>query len=282
MLQTSPLRGDAVAADDDDVDLAALHQVAAGVVGDQRMRNAGLAELPRRQARALVARARLIDPDVQRQARRVRLVDRRGGGAPVHRGEPAGIAVRQHAHRAGLARGDGVQQRQAVATDRGVDGHVVLADRVGLVPCGGGTLGMWRAHHVPVHAFERPCQVDRCRPRGAQALDGACERGVARVLARRERVAEGRRRADQRRAAQPHLADRDEDFVARGELAHHELMRQRALVDDLHCIACGQRAQRPQVAAADFHRRTFMKIPARGRPRRAAAPPSPHRAPRAQ
>ena len=75
------------------VDLAVLHQVAAGIVDDQRVRHAVAAQLPGGQRGALVARAGLVDPDMHRDARPRGLVDRRGGGAPVDGGEPAGVAV---------------------------------------------------------------------------------------------------------------------------------------------------------------------------------------------
>ena len=72
-----------------------------------------LRELPGRQAGALVARPRLVDPDMDRDAGIVRLVDRRQRGAPVDGGEPAGVAMgervdaarRRGLQRAGSARG---------------------------------------------------------------------------------------------------------------------------------------------------------------------------------
>src|SRR5204862_5611519 len=75
-----------------------------------------LGELPRGQAGALVARPRLVDPDVDRDAGVVRLVDRRQGGAPVDRRQPARVAM-----------GEGVD---AVAARRHTPdlGEPVLAD----------------------------------------------------------------------------------------------------------------------------------------------------------
>ena len=77
------MRGDAVGADDDQIDHAVLHQVAAGIVGDHGVRHAVLAELPGGERSALVARPRLVDPDVDGDALVVRGIDRRGGGAAV-------------------------------------------------------------------------------------------------------------------------------------------------------------------------------------------------------
>jgi len=61
-----------------------------------RSRDAVLAELPGGQTGALVARAGLVDPDMDRNALIVGTVDRRERGAPIDRGEPAGIAMRHH------------------------------------------------------------------------------------------------------------------------------------------------------------------------------------------
>ena len=63
------VRRDAVGARETHVDAARAHQVAAGVVRDHGVRDAVLAELPRGEARALVARPRLVDPDVDRERR---------------------------------------------------------------------------------------------------------------------------------------------------------------------------------------------------------------------
>ena len=60
------LRGDAVGADDDDIHLPVLHQVPAGIVGDHGMRNAVLAEFEGGERGALIARPRLVDPDMDR------------------------------------------------------------------------------------------------------------------------------------------------------------------------------------------------------------------------
>ena len=57
--------------------LAALHQVAARVVGDHGVRHAMLRELPRGQ-QPLVAGPRLVDPHVDVRALVMRKVDRRG------------------------------------------------------------------------------------------------------------------------------------------------------------------------------------------------------------
>ena len=68
-------------------------------------------QLPGGQRRALVARPGFIDEDVHRQARGVGLVHRGQGGAPFHRGQPAGVAVGEHVDRACRRRGPGTAFR---------------------------------------------------------------------------------------------------------------------------------------------------------------------------
>ena len=104
------VRRDAVEPVEAHVDAAHAHQVAAGVVRDHGMRDAVLPELPRGEARALVARPRLVDPHVDREAALVRGVDRRERGAPIDRGEPARVAVGEQP---GASTRTGVSRRRA-------------------------------------------------------------------------------------------------------------------------------------------------------------------------
>ena len=108
--------GRPVRADQHDVDLPALHQVPARVVDDHRVRDAVRAQLPRRQRGALVARPRLVDPDVNRDARVVRRVDTRQRRPPVDRRQPAGVAVGEHLDR--LARRGGARPPRGSARAR--------------------------------------------------------------------------------------------------------------------------------------------------------------------
>ena len=63
------------------------------LIAQRRVGDTVLAELPRGQRGALVARPRLVDPDMQVDTGLVCLVDRGQRGAPVHRREPAGVAM---------------------------------------------------------------------------------------------------------------------------------------------------------------------------------------------
>ena len=55
-------RGDAVGADDAEIDELLLHEMAAGIVGDDGMRHAVRAELEGGERGALIARPRLVHP----------------------------------------------------------------------------------------------------------------------------------------------------------------------------------------------------------------------------
>ena len=87
------------------------------------------------------------------------------------------------------------------------------------------------------------------------------ERGVGRVAIERQREPVGADRADQRRAANPHLADGERGGVGVADLDAHQRVRQRALVD--HVDVARARAARTQRAVGARDRRA-------GRGRRAA------------
>ena len=85
--------GDAVGACDDEVNEAVLHEVAAGVVGDDGVGDVLMSEFPGGESSALIAGAGFIGPDMDGDAGGVGGVDGGGGGAVVNEGEPAGVAV---------------------------------------------------------------------------------------------------------------------------------------------------------------------------------------------
>ena len=126
-------RGRAVGADDAEIDQALPHQVAAGIVDDDRVRDAVLAELPGGEAGALVARPGLVDPDMDRDAVVMGAIDRRQRGAPIDGREPAGVAMGQDLDRRSVALappGLGDQPR-AVLADRAVDRDIRFGDLAG-------------------------------------------------------------------------------------------------------------------------------------------------------
>ena len=75
------VRGDAVGAGDDEVDLAARHHRRGGGVGDHGVRDAGGLELPRGEAGALEERPGLVDEHALEQAALPRGAERADGGA---------------------------------------------------------------------------------------------------------------------------------------------------------------------------------------------------------
>ena len=232
----------------------------AGVVGDHGMGHAVLAELPGGQRRALVARPRLVDPDMDSDAALVRGVDRRGRGAPIDGGEPAGVAMGENLDRFArlfFARGDRLDELHPVPADRPVDGDVLLADR-GRARIGrGDARGLGEPVDRGADLVEPPFEVDRGRPRGKQRRIGALERGIGGIGAQRQAQPIGGGRPDQRRAAHLHGADGGDRVVQRHEPRGDEFMRQPGLVDDADRPAVVLEPNGAQVLAVDLHGASF-------------------------
>jgi len=70
-----------------------LHEMAAGVIDDNRVWDSLLSEFPGSQAGTLVSRSGLVDPDVNINSLLESRIDRRGCGTIVDKGEPTGIAM---------------------------------------------------------------------------------------------------------------------------------------------------------------------------------------------
>ena len=141
----------AIAADDDEVDLSALHQVAGGVVGDDVVCNALLGQLPRGEDGTLRARPCLVAKNMKCFAVGLRGVHRRSGRADVHEREPAGVAVGEYAGAVG-------DERLAVLAKLFAVGNVVIGELLGghqglCLPLGNGVAGHLRQH--PAHGVER-------------------------------------------------------------------------------------------------------------------------------
>ena len=84
----------AIAADNDEVNPAPLHEVTGGVVGDDLVGDLLLREFPCGERRALGARASLVAIDVKLPSLGLRGIKGRGGAADIHKGQPTGIAMR--------------------------------------------------------------------------------------------------------------------------------------------------------------------------------------------
>ena len=88
------VRGDAVGAGDDAVDLSAGHQGGRGRVGDYGVRDAGGLQLPGGEARALQERAGLVHPHVREQSALPGCPEGTDRAAVASRREPPGVAMR--------------------------------------------------------------------------------------------------------------------------------------------------------------------------------------------
>ena len=226
-----------------------------------------LREFPGGEASALVARPRLVDPDMDRQPGIVRGVDRRQRRAPVDGGQPAGVAVGQHLQ-ALAARLQAADFRQAMLADAPADLDVFVAD-LGGAPVGRlAPPGRRQRSQQGTQVVERPAQVHRRRPGLQQHPVGARQHGIGRVGRHGERHAVGGGGADQRRAAHDHGADGALGVFHGLEVAHDEGMRQQRLVDRLHGRAVGAEPDRAIGFAVDSHRLTSLSRAARRVPRR--------------
>ena len=234
----------AVAAGDDEVDLAALHQMTGGVVGDDVVRDALLRQFPSGEDGALRARPCLVTKNMERFAIGLCGVHRCGGGADVHERQPAGVAVGQHAST--LA-----DERFAVLAKRFAVGDVILGELFGggqglLLPLGNGVAGHLRQH--PAHGVER---IDGGEARlgervvhlGQVLLERLESTPAKSPCALREPVS--RRSADRARAANDHVGDGPAGFAVVGGGDDFEFMREQPLLDEPDAVARLVKPDRP-------------------------------------
>ena len=132
-----------------------------------------------------------------------------------------------------LVRGHAAKNLEAMGADRAVDTDIFVGDSLGLRISGGGPRLRGERGKKLANRVQSPAQVDRCRPSRGKLVVRGVERGVARILAHGEREPIGRRRADQRRSAHPHVADRRRRLGDAAQRRDLELMRKPALVDDI-------------------------------------------------
>ncbi len=248
------LAGGAVDADDHEVHLAVLHQVAAGVVGDHRARHAVLLQFPGGERGALVARARLIDIDVDRNPAVIRRINRRRGGADIDRRQPAGIAVGQHVDPgAVLAGGGGFDQFDADLPDRRVDGDVLVGDLLRARISRSDALAARAIADGLGHLVERPPQVDRGRTGRGKSGAGAVEGLIGGIGVQRQAHAIGGGGADERRAAHHHALDRPCGLIERGQPRADEPVRQPGLIDHADRPAIGLEPNGAPRLSVNFH-----------------------------
>ncbi len=180
--------GDAIGADDDEIDVPGAHQRSGHALGDDRGVDAVAHQLPGGQPRALEKRSRLVGDDGNLLA----LLDGCANDAErrsVAGGrERAGVAVRQHPR---AVRDDG----GAEASHRAAAGDVLVVNRACLaLETKGELVGrLPRLRTVGerlLHAIDRPEQVDSGRPRRRHhvadllQLDGVLARAFGRCSSR--------------------------------------------------------------------------------------------------
>ena len=142
------------------------------------VRHAVLVEFPRGERRALVARPRFIDPDMDGQPGIVGHENRRERRAPIDAGEPAGVAMGEdvelaHAWR-GFFRQNFAENFEAVTADGFVDRDILVAQL-------GGAFARRRSRRFSggklrdrgLHLVERPVQIDRRGTRLMSVLGAA-------------------------------------------------------------------------------------------------------------
>src|SRR5882672_10467293 len=100
----------------------------AGIVGNDRMRDAVLPQFPGGEAGALVARPGFVDPDMEGDALVMGAVDRRERRAPIDRRQPAGIAMGKDLDcaAAGLYAKRRLDQAEPMLAEPAVDRDVLL------------------------------------------------------------------------------------------------------------------------------------------------------------
>ena len=242
--------GDPIGADEDDVDLAAAHQVPGGDIRDQRVGYAGLSKLPGREPRALEVGPRLVDPDGQLAPGVVGRLDDPERGPELAARERSRVAVGQDPKRPEVLHGQGRQAEigKPPVVDRGL-----ADDRVGLGTKAGGdrrsVLGQIADGLEPGHhPVDRPAEVDRRRPGRPESRSAAAENrpagvrlGVLRPLGRQGEP-DRRDLSDRRRAANDHLANGGRGLGRVSDVDLDELIGQPALVDEVEdCIAFAKR-----------------------------------------
>ena len=201
-----------------------------------------MAQLPGGQLGALVARPGFIHPDVHREARVVRRIDGRGGRAMVHTGQPAGVAVGEHVHRAPPLRAEisWISRRpcRPMAAQAATSSSQIARPPRRGAP---GPPGPSRSRARPPASGRPPMPDSRRSGAWLSAVAGAHADGRASLPPRR-RPTRSAASARPQAAAAPmsgapphmHVADRGGHAFRRCDILDDEAVRQLSLIDDLH------------------------------------------------
>ena len=222
----------AVAADDHHIDLAALHQVTGGVVGDDLVRDPLLRQFPGGQRAALATRPGLIAEHMEFFSLRLRGIHRGRGGADIDERQPAGVAMRQDLHAV-------ADELRAVPADLFAMADVLVREFLR----GGKREGLFlfdgiAAAHRRQHIVHRVDRIDSSRPRGFQGPVNGFNVGrkifemIATECPRALCQAVSRGGADRAGAAHDHVPDGIGRLpeIARGD--DLEFVRKQALLDE--------------------------------------------------
>ncbi len=222
--------GDAIGADDHQIDGAAAQQRGGGAVGEDRDFDAGALQLPRRQAGALSKRAGFIGVYMHLPACGVCGVNRGERSADAGGGKGARVAVGQDAGTIG-------NQGEAEASDRVAHRHVFAANRLSLLAQRITQHRIGRVRGAANHACHGPREIDgrgagRDQTRGMGRQVCTYERGVAVAdLLERRGQSDGGAHANGRRSPDRERPDRVNDLVQCARVAHELARRQGALVE---------------------------------------------------
>ncbi len=176
-----------------------------------------MAEFPRGEAGALIARTSLIDPDMHRDTRIVCAINWCRRGSPVDGRQPTCVAMGQYIdHRTALRFGCGPKKIDAMRADTFIDSHILVADFRGTLKGGIATVLHRKRPKNGTHPIQGPTQIDGSGARRGKRFAGAVERVVTAICLHGKRDTIGRRRANQRRTAHLHGLNRVSRFANRG------------------------------------------------------------------
>ena len=238
-----------------------LHEVPAGIVGNYCMRYAMLQQLKGSDARALIAGAGFIYPNMHRDAGIVGGINGRGGCAVVDTGNPAGIAVGKDVDRRPVfLLADRFDKREAVLTNEPAVLHAFLGDIPGGLQ-GGGCLAFQislRIYFLQAVANSIG-EVDRSRAGLQQGV--GCFPDIFRQAALicrsfKHSAVEpvGSRGTNEGRSPHVHIFDGFRKIAEPTQVFNHQLMRQVALIDNLNNAGLiGFFPDRTEVVAINFH-----------------------------
>jgi hypothetical protein len=211
--------GNPVGSNNTKIDFVLLHQQAAGVVGDDRVRHPVVTQFEGGQRCALIAWPGLVDPYMHRDTLVVRQVNGCQRRPVINCGEPTRITVREDLYgAAGIFACHGIDELHAMLANRPVGVDVLVADRPRTLVSGDHAAFPGGLFYRRLHSVQGPSEVHRRRASCEQCRVVTVQGRVRRIGAQSQAEAVGRRRANQGRATRPHFFDGARRGLDRGEL----------------------------------------------------------------